>query len=122
MCTYLTAAENLYVLFQRSERLEFGKIRHKGLKRYIQKGDSSKLPAEHLPKIDQVLDLIEAAPSANDLPRVQPGIETRETGCGCHSLKGNYKGFLAFTITGPMRLIFRPVGSIADDLDYLDYH
>ena len=103
-------------------KVQIGKVRHKGLKLYIRRGDSSKLPAKQLPKIDQILDLIEAAPSADDLPRTQPGQESNVTGCGCHPLKGNYKGFLAFTVTGPMRLIFRPVGSIADDLDYLDYH
>jgi len=102
--------------------VQIGKIRHKGLKLYIQKGDSSKLPAKQLSKIDQILDLIDAASTADDLPRSQPGQETRATGCGCHPLKGDYKGFLAFTVTGPMRLIFRPVGNIANDLDYLDYH
>ena len=102
--------------------MQIGKIRHKGLKLYICKGDSLKLPAKQLPKIDQILDLIEAALSADDLPRTQPGQETQEIGCGCHPLRGSYKGFLAFTVTGPMRLIFRPVGNIADDLDYLDYH
>ena len=102
--------------------MQIGKIRHKGLKLYIQKGDSSKLPDKQLPKIDQILDLIEAALSADDLPHTRPGQEAQETGCGCHPLRGNYRGFLAFTVTGPMRLIFRPVGNIADDLDYLDYH
>lgn len=102
--------------------MQIGRIRHKGLKLYIRNGDSSKLSAKQLPKIDQILDLIEAASNADDLPRTQPGQETKETGCGCHPLKGKYKGFLAFTVTGPMRLIFRPVESIADDLDYLDYH
>ncbi len=102
--------------------MQIGKIRHKGLRLYIRKGDSSKLPAKQLPKIDQILDLVEAAASGDDLPRARPGQETRETGCGCDPLKGNYKGFLAFTVTGPRRLIFRPIGSIADDLDYLDYH
>ncbi len=102
--------------------MQIGTNRHKGLRLYIRKDDSSKLPAKQLPKIDQILDLIEAAPSVDDLPRAQPGLESSETRAGCHPLKGNYKGFFAFTITGAMRLIFRPVGSIADDLDYLDYH
>ena len=102
--------------------MQIGKIRHKGLKLYVLRGDSSKLPAKQLAKIDQILDLIEAASTVDDLPRSQPGMETRSTGAGCHPLKGNYRGFFAFTVTGPMRLIFRPVGNIADDLDYLDYH
>ena len=102
--------------------MQIGKIRHKGLKLYVLKGDSSKLPAQQLARIDQILDLIEAAPTVDDLPRSQPGMEAKATGAGCHPLKGNYKGFFAFSVTGPMRLIFRPVGNIADDLDYLDYH
>ena len=109
-------------VLRKTLNVQIGKVRYKGLKLYIRKGDSSKLPAQQLPKIDQILDFMEAATSADDLPRAQPGQEATATGCGCHPLKGNYKGFLAFTVTGPMRLIFRPVGSIADDLDYLDYH
>ena len=73
--------------------MQIGKIRHKGLKLYIRKGDSSKLPAKQLPKIDQILDLIEAALSADDLPRTQLGQETQETGCGCHPLRGDIEAF-----------------------------
>lgn len=71
-------------ILRKTLNVQIGKIRHKGLKLYIHKGDSSKLPAKQLPKIDQILDLIEAATSADDLPRAQPGQEASATGCGCH--------------------------------------
>ena len=60
-------------VLRKTLNVQIGKIRYKGLKLYIRKGDSSKLPAQQLPKIAQILDFMEAAISADDLPRAQPG-------------------------------------------------
>lgn len=72
-------------------------IGHKGLKLLWEKGDSSKLPAVQVFKIN--------FPGAN-----------------LHTLKGDLAGFWAVKVNGNYRIIFRFKNENAFDIDYIDYH
>jgi proteic killer suppression protein len=89
-------------------------IRHKGLKRFWEKGDASKLPAAFVPKTRLVLALLDAV---QDPTHVNIAIGK------VHSLSGDWAGYHALSITRNWRLVFR-VGEDGNiyDLDFLDYH
>jgi proteic killer suppression protein len=73
-------------------------IQHKGLKLLWTKNDTSKLPAEQVKKIRNILVLLNAAEKIEDL--TYPG-------AGLHLLKGDLKGYWSLTVTGNYRIIFK---------------
>ncbi|MHA1571391.1 MAG: type II toxin-antitoxin system RelE/ParE family toxin [Alphaproteobacteria bacterium] len=89
-------------------------IRHKGLKGLWEKGNAGRLNANWLPRIERVLDAIDAAAGAEDLD--VPGFYL-------HALKGRDRGRHAIRVTGNWRLTFafdKQGDAIALDLE--DYH
>jgi toxin HigB-1 len=88
-------------------------FRHKGLKRLHEKGDRSGLSASMVPKIEEILSMLEAAETAReaDIP-----------GYRLHRLTGNLKGFWSVRVTGNWRIIFRFEEGAAHDVDLMDYH
>ena len=88
-------------------------FRHKGLQRYFERGDSSKLNQKHVAKLRRILTTLHAADRIEqiDLP-----------GLGLHALKGNLKGFWAVKVSGNWRVIFRFEEGSVYEVDYLDYH
>jgi len=88
-------------------------IRHKGLKLFWERGDVSKLPAEHIEKIRNILTRLNR--STNPQLMNQPGL-------GLHPLTGDLKGYWAVKVDKNYRIIFRFIGEDVDDVDYLDYH
>jgi toxin HigB-1 len=90
-------------------------IRHKGLRLFWTKGDSSKLQSENLNRIKNVLYII------HYLEEVPQDLETFKY-LRPHPLKGNLKGFWSLDISGNWRVIFRFERGNAYDLDYLDTH
>ncbi len=88
-------------------------IRHKGLRLYYEKGDSSKLQRSHLPKIRLILTALDAIDSEADI---------KALGKNIHLLKGEYSGFWALSVTGNYRIIFRFEAPDILDVDFLDYH
>jgi len=88
-------------------------IQHKGLKLLWMKNDASKLPAEQVKKIRNILTLLHGAAVVEDL---------NFPGSGLHQLKGGLKGFWSVTVTGNYRIIFRFENGDAHLVDYLDYH
>ena len=88
-------------------------FRHKGLKRLYEVDDARNLPAEHVPKLRNILARLDAAqsPEDMDLPSFR-----------LHQLKGALQGFYAVTVRANWRIIFRMTDSNATDVDYLDYH
>ena len=88
-------------------------IRHRGLKRLVERDDRSGLSAEHLPRIMDVLANLNIALRPNDMDL--PGFHL-------HALKGDYKGFWSVRITGNFRLIFRMENGDAYDVNLVDYH
>ncbi len=90
-----------------------GSFKHKGLKRLYDKGDSSKLSAELLPKINRIVSLLDMATEPEDLDL--PGFRL-------HALKGDRKGYFAVSVNGNWRITFRFVGGAPEDVDLVDYH
>ena len=83
----------------------------RALKRFWERGDRSRLPAQFVTKIGMVLDALDAAtrPRDIDLP-------------GFRLLKGDRGGQYAVTITRNWRITFGWLGEDAIDVDFEDYH
>ena len=64
-------------------------FRHRGLKRFYERGDRSQISAEMLNKVENILAVLDRAdvPEAMNLP-----------GLRLHPLKGDLKGFWAVTV------------------------
>ncbi len=88
-------------------------FKHKGLKLFYEKGDSSKLQPQHVAKIRLILTRLEAAKSPKEM---------QVPGYNFHGLIGNYEGFWSVRVNGNYRITFRFSGENACDVDYLDYH
>ena len=73
-------------------------IRHKGLRRFLEKNDPSGLPQERLERIRRILTVLISAATleqANTMP-----------GWKLHPLKGNDPGTFALAVSGNWRLTF----------------
>jgi toxin HigB-1 len=88
-------------------------IRHKGLRRFFEEDDRSKLPADMVERIREILTLLAAARSIEAL---------NVPGYRLHALKGDLKGFWAVTVRANWRIIFRFEDGVALDVDFVDYH
>lgn len=87
-------------------------FRHRGLKLLYQ-GDPSKVRADQVRRIADVLAHLDRArhPSDLNLP-----------GYGLHPLKGDLKGMWSVVISGNWRIVFRIADGDAYDIDLVDYH
>ena len=90
-----------------------GSFRHKGLKKFYESGDRSKLAAELVDRIELILSLLDAAKEIEELDL--PGFRL-------HALKGNQKGRWAVTVRANWRITFGFKGGQAVDVDFEDYH
>lgn len=88
-------------------------IRHKGLKLLWTRNDASKLPAEQVKRIKNILTMLHGAENVEDL---------NYPGARLHSLKGDLQSFWSITVTGNFRIIFQFENGNAHLVDYLDYH
>ena len=88
-------------------------FKHKELRMFFEKGDPSKIKQSHLKRLRLILAKLHTAEKIKDMDF--PGSDI-------HSLKGDKKNFLAVSISGNWRLIFRFEEGHAYDVDYLDYH
>lgn len=88
-------------------------FRHKGLKRLFEDGDRSKLPAELVERIDEILLMLDAStgPEGMNVPSFK-----------LHPLKGDQKGQWAVTVRANWRIVFGFTGGNASDVDFVDYH
>ena len=88
-------------------------FRHKGLQRLFQEDESRGIRAEYVPKITNILAVLNRArvPQDMDLP-----------GFRLHPLKGDWKGFWSVTVRANWRVIFRFENGHAGDVDLKDYH
>lgn len=90
-------------------------FKHKGLKRFWEKGDASKIPSEMIKRITMILDLLD---SLEEVPQdLEPFRNLRP-----HPLKGDLEGFWSLDVTGNYRIIFRFENKNAYDIDLLDTH
>lgn len=88
-------------------------IKHKGLKRSFEAGDSRKLNQNHVSRIEQILDDLDSAAAAQDMD--QPGYYL-------HPLKGDLKDHWSVRVSANWRITFRFEGWNAYDVDLADYH
>jgi proteic killer suppression protein len=88
-------------------------FRSKGLKRFAETGDASKLSVQNERRIRQILLALNAARLPEDMNR--PGLRF-------HPLKGAGKGRYAVDASGNWRITFAWDGEDAIDVDLEDYH
>jgi toxin HigB-1 len=88
-------------------------VRHRGLKRLLQRSDVSGVRAEHRSRIENILTLLNVATRPSDLNL--PGYRL-------HPLRGGFKGFWSVTVSGNWRIIFRMEDGDVYDVDLVDYH
>jgi proteic killer suppression protein len=88
-------------------------FRHKGLRRFFEKGDLSGINAQFANKLARQLSVLNtsAAPDGMNLPAYR-----------LHELQGDRKGQWAVWVSGNWRLIFAFHGADAIDVDLVDYH
>ena len=88
-------------------------FRHRGLKRLFEDGDASKVRADQLKRIADVLGHLDTAlrPADVDLP-----------GYRLHQLKGDLKGYWSVSISGSWRIVLRFEAGDVFDVDLVDYH
>lgn len=90
-------------------------IKSKALKRLYEKGDASKVHADHRERVNDILALLDSAGSPHDLE--VPGLKL-----DLHPLKGERRGTWAVTIKKNWRVTFKFEEQHVTDVDYEDYH
>lgn len=88
-------------------------FRHKGLKLFYEKGDTSKLQTQHVSKIRLILTRLDAATTPEEL---------NVPGYSLHQLKGDLKAFWSVKVDKNYRIIFKIENENIRDVDYIDYH
>jgi proteic killer suppression protein len=88
-------------------------FKHKGLRRFFESGDKSKINPAHAKRLRLILTALQAAVEVKNLDA--PGFEL-------HRLTGDKQGFWAVKVSGNWRVIFRFENGDAYEVDYLDYH
>ena len=88
-------------------------FKHKGLRRFFESGDTSKINPNYAKRLRLILTALHAAVDVKNLD--VPGF-------GLHRLTGDKKDFWAVRVSGNWRLIFRFENGETYDVDYLDYH
>ncbi len=88
-------------------------IRHRGLKRLHERGDTTKVRADQAQRISDVLAHLDEAEKPSDM--ALPGYRL-------HPLKGDFKGMWSVTISGNWRIVFRLENGDAFDVELVDYH
>lgn len=88
-------------------------IKHKGLKRFFEKDDSSKIHQTHTSRLRLILTLLYGAKEIKDM---------NFPGSHLHKLSGDKEDFWSVRVSGNWRVIFRFEDGDAHDVDYLDYH
>jgi proteic killer suppression protein len=88
-------------------------FKHKGLEKFFQKDDRSRINPKHAAKLARTLDRLDASVRPQDMNL--PGYKL-------HKLSGKEKGTWSVWVTGNWRVTFRFDGPDAVVVDYLDYH
>ncbi|MED5238243.1 MAG: type II toxin-antitoxin system RelE/ParE family toxin [Pseudomonadota bacterium] len=88
-------------------------FRHKGLRRFYEKGTTRGIQASHAPKLRRQLARLEVAASPLDM-----GIP----GWDLHALQGSLENHWSVKVSGNWRLTFTFEDGDAVLVDYQDYH
>ena len=89
------------------------RVKGRGLKRLIERGDRSGTGADLADPVQWILSLLDAAeePADVDVPYLR-----------LHALKGNRKGYWAVTVRANWRIVFRFEDSDVVDVELVDHH
>ncbi len=89
-------------------------FRHKGLRQFYADDDASKLAADMVERIRDILTTLDAA--GDDLHGLsRPSFRL-------HPLKGDLRGFWSVTVRANWRIVFRFEKGHVRDVDLVDYH
>lgn len=88
-------------------------VRHRGLRRFIERGDPSRLSAQQIDRLRRILTRLQAAVQIEDM---------NLPGYVLHPLAGELKGFWAVRVSGNWRVVFRFENGDAFDVVLVDYH
>ena len=81
--------------------------------RLFERGDKSKLRADQVERIEEILSRLDAAAGTKDL---------NTPGYRLHPLKGDMQGFWSIRVSANWRIVFRFEAGDACDVDLTDYH
>ena len=88
-------------------------FKSRALKKLYEKGDPSKIKADHVARVEDILFRLDNAAQVADMDL---------PGWNLHKLSGRLKGFSAVSVSGNSRIWFRIADGDAFDVDYGDYH
>ena len=88
-------------------------FRHRGLRRFYERGDQSGIHPDWRDRVAEILFLLEVADSPKKMSL--PGYRL-------HSLKGDLAGYWSVVVSRNWRIIFRFEGEDVCDVDLVDYH
>ena len=88
-------------------------FKHKGLKRYFDKGDGKKIAPNHRRKVADILTALDSAQEIEDMNLVTFRL---------HPLVGNRKGTWSVIIKANWRITFEFKDGKAYNVNYEDYH
>lgn len=96
--------------------MDIRSIRHKGVRRFVEKDDTSALPSEFVEKIRNIISFLQEMDSVEDLKAI--------SSWRAHQLTGDRKGVWSLTVTRNWRITFEvdEAEKSIVDLDYEDYH
>lgn len=87
--------------------------KHKGLRKFFEEGDTSKIQPKHAEKLSLLLFQLASAIKPEDM---------NTPGNGFHKLTGGLKGHYSIKVSASWRLIFMFDRADAILVDYLNYH
>lgn len=88
-------------------------FQHRGLQVLYEKGETRRLPPQHISKLRDILTTLDHSRSPGDMDL--PGFKL-------HPLRGNLRGYYAVSVSGNWRVTFRFEDGHAVDINYTDYH
>lgn len=88
-------------------------IKHKGLKRFHQNGNTSGIQAKHAKRLKELLVLLDTAEQIGDM---------NIPGYGLHALKGDRSDTWSLSVSGNWRVTFEFRDSDVYVVNYEDYH
>lgn len=94
--------------------MEIREIRHKGLRRFVERGDASGLPAGFSDKIRKILSFLQDASDVAELRSIPAW--------HAHVLTGGRKGTWSLHVSPNWRITFKVDGEVITALDLEDYH
>jgi len=102
-----------YLCFFFLELIMIMSFKNKALEDFFYDGNPKKIQADHIKKLERILDFLDAAACPKDM---------NYPGSGFHALQGELKGSYAVKVNGNWRVTFKFMDNHAYEVDYLDYH